>query len=262
MELGITEPCDLDVDLISIDAGMEVVYANLQGCEATLIGVGSRAIATVRRSTVRGRERFSIGHELGHWEMHRGLAFRCRLDEPDQNWASDAPREKEADTYASHLLMPTSIFNPRMQAMGTLGFREIGALSEVFATSILATSMRIADSNTVPVILACYNASGILRWHKTAADIPSRWWLRQQLDSDSFAYDLLHKGTTHLHPSKQPAEVWFDNVDADQYELSECCTLGHAGEIVVLLNLGPKMLDAHYDPDLWNQKRPRYSSQN
>lgn len=252
--LGITEPSDLDVDLIAMDADMEVVYENLQGCEATLVGVGNRAIATVRRSTVRGRERFSVGHELGHWDMHRGRAFRCRVDDPGQNWASDALLEKEADTYASHLLMPTSMFNPRMKAFGTPGFREIEDLSEVFATSVLATCMRVADINTLPVTLACYNARGVLRWRKAAADVPPRWWLRQQLDDDSFAYELLHNGKSHPSPGKQPAEVWFENMDADQYEMSECCVPSRAGEIMVLLYLGPKMLDARYDPHVGNRK--------
>ncbi|MBI3430657.1 MAG: ImmA/IrrE family metallo-endopeptidase [Hydrogenophilales bacterium] len=253
-ELGITDPRDLDVALIAMDAGMEVVYENLQGCEATLVGVGNRAIATVRRSTVRGRERFSVGHELGHWDMHRGRAFRCRVDDPDQNWASDTLLEKEADTYASHLLMPTSMFNPRVKALGTPGFREIEDLSEVFATSVLATCMRVADINTLPVILACYNARGVLRWRKAAADVPPRWWLRQQLDDDSFAYELLHNGKSHPSPGKQPAEVWFENMDADEYEMSECCIPSRAGEIMVMLFLGPKMLDARYDPHVGNRK--------
>lgn len=258
--LGITEPRDLDVDLIAMDAEMEVVYENLQGCEATLVGVGNRAIATVRRSTVRGRERFSIGHELGHWDMHRGRAFRCRVDDPDQNWASDVQLEKEADTYASHLLMPTSMFNPRVKAMGTPGFREIEGLSELFATSVLATCMRLADINTLPVILACYNTSGVLRWKKSAADVPARWWLRQQLDDDSFAYELLHNAKSRPALGKQPAEAWFENLDADQYEMSECCMPGRAGEIMVLLYLGSKMLNARYDPYVGHRKFNEYGS--
>lgn len=258
--LGITDPRDLDVDLIAMDASMEVVYEPLKGCEATLIGVGNRAIATVRRSSVRGRERFSVGHELGHWEMHRGRSFRCRLDEPDQNWASDVNLEKEADIYASHLLMPATMFNPRVKALGRPGFREIEDLADVFATSVLATCMRLADINKLPVILACYTAQGVRRWHKPAADIPRRWWLRRQLDDDSFAHDLLQGGKAHPSVGKQPAEVWFENPDADRYEMSECCIAGRNGEVVVLLYLGSAMLDAGFDPDVGNRKYTEYGS--
>lgn len=256
--LGITDPRDLDVDLIAMDANMEVDYEPLKGCEATLIGVGDRAIATVRRSSVRGRERFSVAHELGHWDMHRGQTFRCRLDEPDENLASDANREKEADTYAAHLLMPTKMFNPRVQAIGQPGFREIEGLAATFTTSVLATCMRLADTNQLPVILAGYTARGVRRWHKSAADVPKRWWLRSQLDDDSFAHELLQSGTTHPSVGKQPAEVWFENSDADRYEISECCISGRNGEVLVLLYLSEPMLDARFDPDVGN--RTHYQS--
>ena len=65
-DLGISDSRDLDVEAISLDAGMQVSYQPLNGCEATLVGVGDHAIATVRPSQTRGRERFSVGHELGH----------------------------------------------------------------------------------------------------------------------------------------------------------------------------------------------------
>lgn len=252
-ELGITDPRDLEVELIAMDAGMEVRYENLKGCEATLVGVRGRAIATVRRSAARGRERFSVGHELGHWELHRGQAFRCRVDDPDQNWVADREREREADTYASHLLMPASMFNPAVKEMGPPGFRQIEGLVDSFGTSLLATCMRLADINTLPVILACYNREG-LRWQKAAEDVPRRWWLRQHLDDDSFAYDLLHSGKSHPQLGKQPAEVWFENADAERYEVAECCVPGRSGEILVLVYLDSEMMSAGFDPDVGNRK--------
>ena len=51
--LGITRIDELDVDAIAFDAGVEVVYEPLVGCEATLVGVGGRAIATVNPSRYR-----------------------------------------------------------------------------------------------------------------------------------------------------------------------------------------------------------------
>ncbi|MES1264289.1 MAG: hypothetical protein ABUU24_01405, partial [Variovorax sp.] len=92
-ELGIRDPGDLDVEAIAFDAGVSVRYAPLIGCEATLVGFGARAIATIRNSPVRGRERFSIGHGLAHWELHRGRSFRCGVDEPSLNLESDVALE-------------------------------------------------------------------------------------------------------------------------------------------------------------------------
>lgn len=258
-ELGIRDPRDLEVELIAMDAGMEVRYENLKGCEATLMGVGDRAIATVRRSALRGRERFSVGHELGHWEMHRGKAFRCRLDDPDQNWVSDSDLEKDADTYASHLLMPSTMFNRAVMELDTPAFPQMEELSSAFSTSMLATCMRLADIDTLPVVLACYNARG-LRWWKAADHVPRRWWLQKHLDEDTFAYDLFHTGRPHPTLGKQPAEVWFENDDAERYELKECCIPGRAGEILVLLYLEDRMLSAGFDPGVGTRKYSEFGS--
>jgi hypothetical protein len=124
-----------------MDAGMRVEYEDLDGCEAMLIGVGNRAIVTIKPSASRGRERYSIGHELGHWEMHRGKSFRCRVDDPDRNFAGDRGLEKEADSYSAGLLIPLYMFGPAVTARSDLGFPQLEELAIVFDTSVLATSM-------------------------------------------------------------------------------------------------------------------------
>ena len=248
-ELGITDPGDIDVEAIAFDARMIVEYEDLVGCEATLVGVGNRAIATVRPSSIRGRERFSVGHELGHWEMHRGMSFSCRVDDPDNNLMSDKPREKEADEYAAHLLMPSTLFNPAVKAVGKPGFRELDDLAKHFETSLLATSIRLADIDTLPVVVACYSGA-CLRWSKVAAHVPRRWWLRNKLDDDSFAHSFLVNGTRTKSARKQPGEVWFENGDAEGYEVTEECAPGKNGEVLVLLYLSSPMLDARFDPNV------------
>ncbi|MCA3076582.1 MAG: ImmA/IrrE family metallo-endopeptidase [Rhodocyclaceae bacterium] len=248
-ELGITDPRDIDVDAIAYDARMLVEYEALEGCEAMLVGAGDRAIATVRPSNIRGRERFSVGHELGHWEMHRGKSFACRADDPDRNLVSDRPREREADEYSAHLLMPTVFFAPAVKSLGRPGFKELDALSAEYETSLLATVIRLANIDTLPVIVACYSAQG-LKWSKRAKHVPARWWLRSQLDEDSFAHGLLTAGTRIASARKQPGEVWFENDDAENYEVIEDCIPGKVGEVLVLLYLSSSMLDARFDPNV------------
>jgi hypothetical protein len=80
-DLSISRPDEIDVEAIAYDFGVEVRYGDLSGCDATLVGYGARGIATIQRQSIRTRQRFSIGHELGHWEHHRGQSFRCRVDE-------------------------------------------------------------------------------------------------------------------------------------------------------------------------------------
>lgn len=252
-ELGISDPREINVDLIAMDASMRVEYGPLDGCEAMLVGVDNQAVATIKPSPSRGRERYSIGHELGHWEMHRGRSFRCRVDDPDRNFSSDKVLEKEADGYSAHLLMPSFMFEPAVKAIGDPGFQELDELARGFETSALATAMRLADIDALPVILACFTTTG-LRWSKPAAHVPRRWFLRQQLDDDSFAFDYFQSGHDHPRLGKQSAETWFENLDSDRYEVRECCRPGRNGELLVLLYLESKMLYAGFDPLAGNRK--------
>ncbi len=253
-ELGISEPADLDVEAIAFDAGVEVHYASLTGCEATLVGFNDRAVATINRSGSRGRERFSIAHEVGHWKLHRGKSFRCRVDGPGDNIASNRPFEREADTFASHLLMPAPIFNPAVKAIGRPGFSQLAALANDFESSLTASTLRLAMVDTLPVIVACYGAQG-LKWHTAAAYVPKRWWVKKQLDEDTFAFDLLKRGKACARPGKQSADAWFENHDADEYEVIEDCVSVRSGEVLVLLYLAnTEMLYAKFDESVGNRK--------
>ena len=252
--LGISTAEDIDLEAIAFDAGMRIEYAALTGCEAMLVGFGSKAIATIKPCSSRGRERFSIGHELGHWDMHRGESFRCRVEDPSENLASNRTKEQEADSYAAHVLMPSWLFNPEIAALGHPGFNRIQDVADRFVTSLIATSLRLVDVHKLPTIVTCFRGTK-RRWFKRSDEIPARWWLRTELDDDSFAHDLLKKGTIPPHPRKQPAEVWFENSDADRYELLEHCVERPNGEVLVVLYLTDReMLDARFDPDVGFKK--------
>lgn len=245
-DLGISRPADIDVEAIAFDSNVEVVYEAMAGCEASLVGYRDRAIATINPSGVRGRERFSVAHELGHWLMHRGSSFKCRVDDTSGNLLLNRVLEKEADSFAAHLLMPKTLFNPMIAALGRPTFQQLKLLSDDFETSVIATALRLANINTLPVIVACYGRDG-RRWFMPAGDIPCGWCLKEKLDEDAFTYDLLHQGKECSRLSKQPADVWFENDEADNYEVQEQCIASVGGSALVLLYLESAMLEARLD---------------
>ena len=61
------------------------------------------------------RQSFTIAHELGHWIMHRDIFLNnpakypvlARFSRPSSN-----PLEKEANTFAAHLLVPERLLKP------------------------------------------------------------------------------------------------------------------------------------------------------
>lgn len=75
-ELGVSVPSDIVIEGIAEYCGATIVYEPLDGCEARILGAGDRAIITVNANSPRPRQRFSAGHELGHWMRdRRKLAF-------------------------------------------------------------------------------------------------------------------------------------------------------------------------------------------
>src|SRR5687768_12974671 len=80
-ELGITEPSDIDLEAVAWTEGATIKYRRLMGCEARIIGRHDRAIISVNDAAPPARQRFSIGHELGHWRYHRGRALFCRTSD-------------------------------------------------------------------------------------------------------------------------------------------------------------------------------------
>jgi hypothetical protein len=89
------------------------------------------------------RRRFTIGHELGHWEMHRTgqESLFCRRTSVDEAPAPPARDiEEEASAFAAALLMPQWLFVREHARRGG----EIGALCEAFGTSMVATQRRVA----------------------------------------------------------------------------------------------------------------------
>lgn len=258
-EFGIATPQELEVEAIAFDSGVEVVYEAMSGCEASLVGYGDRAIATINPSNVRGRERFSVGHELGHWHLHRGRSFECRVDDPSANLSSNRALEKEADTFAAHLLMPSTLFKPVIAQIGQPNFQRLAEVADEFDTSVMATALRLVGINTLPVVVACYTKHG-RRWCLPAVDVPKRWFIKEQLDEDTFAYDLLHSGKECRGLGKQSADAWFQNDDASNYEVREQCigSSGHA--VLVLLYLDPDMMEAGFDWNVGNRKYNEHGS--
>jgi Zn-dependent peptidase ImmA (M78 family) len=89
------------------------------------------------------RRRFTIGHELGHWVMHRTGqdALFCRRTSVDERAAPPARDiEEEASAFAAALLMPQWLFVREHAACGG----DMAALGRAFGTTETATERRAA----------------------------------------------------------------------------------------------------------------------
>ena len=169
------------------------------------------------------RRRFSIAHEVGHWEQHRGQSFACRVEERALDKAAKT-KEREADDYASSLMMPTDLFKEAIRSSkGGVSIAAISALATTCKASFPAAAIRYVELSGEPVVLV-FNGTDThkgRRWSSRSRRVPEHLWLGRALDDDSYASDLLSAPTTTERVGKMPAEAWFESVDHDCYEVQE-----------------------------------------
>lgn len=86
------------------------------------------------------RQRFTIAHELGHFALQHGNAFR----DPISNYSSQAadPREVSANKFAAELLMPAFAVGFLIQKKGITRLDE---LANAFQVSQVAMKFRLSN---------------------------------------------------------------------------------------------------------------------
>jgi IrrE N-terminal-like domain len=205
-ELGISEPKEIDVAAIAYHCGAMVIERPLSGCEARIIGVNDRAIITVNANSMAQRRRFSAAHELGHWMRDAGqVAFGCN---PDAVLGKDEFNpETRANQYASNLLLPKFMFEPRASKKPAT-FATVQELAGTFDTSLTATAIRLVDYGSYPAMLVCSDSRGI-RWCCRGAEVPKN--MRPSAAGRmTYTNEVLKGGTANA--GQVNSDQWFASV--------------------------------------------------
>jgi len=111
--------------------------------------------AEARRSP--GRRRFTIAHEVGHFVLHVPVVHRLFPDRPGDiqeiderssggRLSAHRKREREANIFASELLMPETLLNEQAHATGF----NLPALAQRFEVSVPALRLRLRLLKLLP----------------------------------------------------------------------------------------------------------------
>ncbi len=219
-DLGIIEPFDIRIEAIAEYCGATIVYERLKGSAARIIGFGNRAFITVDSQSRRERQRFSAGHELGHWMMDRGkvASFVCAERVFATEWDADNP-ERRANRYATDLLLPRFMFGPRAKNKDII-FDTVRELARDFQVSLTATSIRLVELGSFPAMVVC-NELERRRWFFRGSDVPQVIWPRDKPGAYTSAYDLLRGSKDIEGPVDVQADGWINHPMARQYTLRE-----------------------------------------
>lgn len=102
------------------------------------------------------RTRFSISHELGHYflEKHHEYLMRTHKSHPSKGeFRSDNVVEKEADSFAASILLPTRLARPVIN-QAELSVARISEIAEQFNASPVCTTFRSVALSDYPCAVA------------------------------------------------------------------------------------------------------------
>jgi hypothetical protein len=231
-DLGITEPEELDIKVIAQHCNATVVFRPLEGCAARITGTEDEAIITLDSNSRPERQRFSAGHELGHWMFDRGKMslFTCEEQVFVREWSKNNP-ESRANKYASDLLLPLSMFKPRIQGLKRIDFQAVKDLAKVFQMSLTATAIRLVEHGPLPAMLVCSSPAGT-EWFFRGPGTKSLW--PKKANVNTYAHDVL-TGAEPEAAGDVSATAWFDHPLAERYEIHEHAIRVFNGLVLSLL---------------------------
>lgn len=231
------------------DAITEVKPADIPGFEGALFPNDDRSKWMLAyNSSIRfpGRIRFTKAHEVGHYILHRLKnegAFQC-TEQDMLDW-SDTERqmEKEADEFASFLLMPLDDF--RSQTAIPVDLNVLSACAERYGVSLTAAMLKWL-SYTEEKAVAVISTDGFMNW-ASASDAGAKagafFRTRRnviEVPAGSLAADS--RVSSEKSGAKVSANIWFKHAKPEAYVTEMKVQSDQLGSVLTLITL-PRVLD-------------------
>lgn len=130
-----------------------------------------------------GFQRFSVGHELGHYFLDGHIDHILPADGVHSSRAgfvSADPYELEADQFSAGLLMPGTFFS-RAHSRRDPGLSTVEVMASLCCTSLTATAIRYAEltDDAVAVVLSTGKTIDYCFLSDTMKSLPQLTWLRK-----------------------------------------------------------------------------------
>jgi len=180
-------------------------------------GLGGGLIA-LQPGQDRGRRRFSIAHELGHYHIpkHKNVEGYCADSDMRARFTDARRQEWEANDFATELLMPRKLFaeDARKLDVSIAAAIKLGA-AELYDVSVLAAAWRIVQTTREPAAIVV-TANGRVEW---------------MYRSDAFRLPLTERGQP-LHPDTMAAAAMREQNGApDSHEVNSAAWLDYDVEV-------------------------------
>jgi hypothetical protein len=165
----------VDVPLVAREAAnlfkwsdpiVEVQAAPLESFEGALFDDGNRTgwmLLYNDRLSSPGRIRFTQGHELGHYVLHRAARsdFECSKDDMFR-WSGEQSIEPEANQFAANLLMPLDDFRKQVESVD-VSLEILGCCADRYGVSLSAACLRWLEHTEESALLVA-SRDGFMLW--------------------------------------------------------------------------------------------------
>lgn len=228
MDLGISDPTDLQyLKEICMERGVFVREEHIDGAEARLTfsepGGELKAIIAVKpNDTYETRTRFSIAHELGHFEIHNDIASTISCNDRALNeWfgkKAHQQRETDANEFASELLMPEKFIKSEF-ASDQPSLNLIEDIAGKYQCSFLAVARRLIDLTEEPCALVYFRKDQIMYHFASKYFKDQRYWISPgKLDPHTFAFDVARDNSAGKRMSRVDATAWIDTSEMKDWQ--------------------------------------------
>lgn len=187
-----------------------------------------------------GRLNFTLGHELGHYMLHRHLLdeFLCGKNDILSGVDKQKEIEREANIFAGNLLMPNNSFRTQIERE-KFSFDLIHHCANFYGVSLTAATLKWIELTTKRAVVVL-SSDGFMHWSisssralksnifysakKNTIEVP------QQSIVASENFDSQRKNR-----AKYKANVWFNNLPDDEEVEEHSMYLGEYGEVISVL---------------------------
>jgi Zn-dependent peptidase ImmA (M78 family) len=226
----------------------QIVERDIQGCVGALVAgdVQPRQWAIMyQRGQSAGRKAFTLGHEFGHYVLHRQLiesdaSFRLGIycDEKSIDRRDGSGLEQEADAFAAAVLMPLNDFRRQLPATDRPDLNLLSRLAQRYGVSLTAAVLRWLEYTETRAMVVLSN-EGFALWAKSSdAAFKSGRFMRTKNTVYELPATSLVRRQEFTEEAKagieQPSGLWFPEpivemcVRSDRYDQE--MTLLHFGE--------------------------------
>jgi len=188
------------------------------------------------------RSRFTFAHELGHYfiDEHR-LALEAGLtpSHPSYtNFQSENIIEKEADYFASCLLMPEDRFKSDCSGQ-PFGPELLNFITSKYDVSATAFLLRYVHSDQVPIMVMC-SKNGKISWRWQSDDFEFKYLksINGSIPNVSVTAEFYKNGKEYSTPQNDLfAEDWFNYTDHEpnNFRLKEYCIYAKTQKMVLTM---------------------------